>query len=105
MTNSCGSDNALHSVFVIPSSLCPTEIKSLENINFAIYPNPTQSIINIEATIPINIELSDITGSKLFARNDVKEIDLLSYPTGVYILKIFDSNHNLLRTEKIVKMP
>ncbi len=69
-----------------------------------IYPNPSTGFIRIELTnpIPSNVKLTDITGKKLFSFkvNSSYELDLRSYPKGIYFLQVQNATQSSF--EKII---
>ncbi len=97
----------------------PFESCFLSNVGFAIirsdaditvYPNPTKGIVNIRGN-DINsrsiISISTLDGatSELFSELQVSNtmvVDLKSYPTGIYILKI-QNKQGLIKVVKIMK--
>lgn len=81
-------------------------IKSLQTTNIAIYPNPTNGIININfAKNNIQkIAIYDITNKKILEKTPLKQIETINLhnlANGVYILKIEQSNN--IFTTKIIK--
>ena len=76
---------------------------------WSVYPNPTTSTINIQSldfqTDDVTIEIHDIAGRILFSQqsehSDNLLIDLSSFPTGLYLMKI--SSAKKIYTYKIVK--
>lgn len=66
-----------------------------------VYPNPASDMVFINAPMPVNIALSSIDGRKLQYYENVKQIDLLNYSKGVYLLRITDKQNNYIGTVKI----
>jgi len=89
----------------LPTVLGTTEFM-LENIS--IFPNPFNDLINIRLgnVVPEKIEISDITGKKVFVKTDFTlasemTIDLTNYSNGIYLVKIIaDGKYS---TKKIIK--
>lgn len=75
----------------------------LERIS--IYPNPVTNVLSIDnISIDSEISIMNLEGKQLHRQNAADsnvEIDLSTYPTGVYLLKVV--NDNDVRVEKIVK--
>ena len=75
--------------------------------SYKVYPNPTQSVFNIENNeMDIqSVELFDISGKLLNSVQDCNNttisIDLSSFPQGVYLAKVKSSKG--IRTEKVVR--
>lgn len=87
-------------------------IEEIENIDFSVYPNPFQDVVNIKSTTKGNytLKLVDVLGRDLLLdyRNNNSnsvlnlELNLNEYQSGLYFLKVYnDSNH--LKTIKIQK--
>jgi hypothetical protein len=83
--------------------------KSLSDLSISVYPNPSTDYINIdisnEDNKSFNVELYDMSGrivksDEISSNNKINMQDLSS---AEYILKVFDSKNNLLKTFKIVK--
>lgn len=68
-----------------------------------IYPNPTQSIVNIEAPMSINVVVTDLTGRKVFEAKDAKSVNLENYADGTYIFRLLDETNQLISIQKISK--
>ena len=74
-----------------------------------VYPNPTTSIINIQSlgfqSDDMTVEIHDIAGRTLFSQradhSDNLQIDLSSFPAGLYFIKL--SSEQNIYTYKIVK--
>lgn len=107
------SESKLNCVVSSPNILCAdtsylginktTGINHLRNDNVTIYPNPTNSTINING-LPenevINIILFDVQGKTILSKEitEHSSIDLSSLAKGIYILKVGDV------VRRIVKM-
>jgi hypothetical protein len=68
-----------------------------------IYPNPTQSIVNIDAPIAVNVVVTDLTGRIVADVKDAKSVDLENYADGTYIFRLFDQSNQLISIQKISK--
>jgi len=82
------------------------DIEKLQKQDILLYPNPTNAIIYFEFGVDNiqNITISDITGKQLFEKSVIQQneqIDLSSFESGIYIVKIQSVNEIL--TTKIVK--
>jgi len=74
-------------------------------MNLSIYPNPTNSTINIEAEGITNIRISDIMGQVLMERDtntNAVHIDMSDFANGQYFIQVRTANG--MATKKIVKM-
>ncbi|PZF72675.1 Kelch repeat-containing protein [Taibaiella soli] len=79
----------------------------VSNINQAngivVSPIPTHGILQITTQQEIRIDLFDISGKTILSNIRSHMIDITELPAGVYILKIKDTENNLLRVERVVK--
>ena len=77
----------------------------------SVYPNPTNNVLNISADLAsignANVEIYDISGkqvyknSELFYNTNAASVDISSFQTGVYMLKL--TTPKLTQTIKVVK--
>ena len=73
----------------------------------SLYPNPSNELINIsfgEDRLS-NIELFDITGKLLFKKElniNTYELNIVNYPSGTYLVKVYNQNNASLN-KKIIK--
>ena len=101
---------------VVPIPIIDT-IKKVENtdlysdLNFLSYPNPTNSILNIEigeiGESDLNISLFDLQGRELYTSKNINDkrikIDMSSFVSGSYILQIYDALGKRVYSNKIIK--
>ncbi len=77
------------------------------NLNLAahvnMYPNPATTSVSIDAPIPVDIEISDMAGMQLLHLKKAKQADISRLAAGVYLVKITDTNGQLLKVEKLLK--
>lgn len=76
---------------------------------FQLYPNPTTEYFSVKvslATEKLTVEVYDVLG-KLILKNDdytsESTISLKEFNKGIYIVKITNTNHTVLFTEKVIK--
>jgi hypothetical protein len=65
----------------------------ISKTNFNIYPNPANSILNIasEITEPVNIEIYNLTGSKILQQVMTEphhSINITNFTSGIYFIKV-----------------
>jgi hypothetical protein len=73
--------------------------------NFRIYPNPSNTILNIEIDNNATIIVFDMIGKEIITRKislGISQLDLSNYANGIYLLKVTTDN-NQSKTMKIVK--
>lgn len=85
---------------------------SLEKM-FAVYPNPTQGEITIEAIDntgkDIEIEVLDMLGKRLLYKkenglsNDQVQLNMESFNSGIYLLKITDITSKYTHIQRVIK--
>lgn len=97
---------ALHQLdFTIDSTLS-TKSNTLSD-GLSIYPNPTNSILNItnlNATIAVkNISLINVLGKTVYSNASGKAIDVSGFSKGLYILKIESQNGGVTTKKVMVK--
>ncbi|MCK4406378.1 MAG: T9SS type A sorting domain-containing protein [Bacteroidales bacterium] len=102
-----GFQQSLLYVFIINENA-----DSIFNIN--VYPNPTNSILNInidsKIKTSISIKLFDIHGNCLFDKeingnkNFYEKINLSNYRNSMYLLKIISSKNKFVKSYKIQKV-
>ena len=74
-----------------------------ENSEIRIYPNPTTAIVHIESGLALHAVVTSMDGRTLIDKYDATEIDLSPLADGIYIIKLFDANGEVVKIEKLVK--
>ena len=70
--------------------------------NLSVYPNPTKSMLFIDGNEDIiSIELFSISGRSLMQVINTNQLDISSFSTGVYFLKVNDGTSSVVK--KIIK--
>ena len=83
------------------STLTTNELKM--DIDISIYPNPTQELITISGlSSNQKIELRDLSG-RIMITSTEKTINLNSFANGVYIISVYNSNNQLIYSDKLIK--
>jgi hypothetical protein len=106
-----GSANILtqgmHQTKLLVTSLQELTIPGLE---VRVYPNPVRDILMIEVIRTGNdlfrYELFDITGREAVVKkmsSNTEEIDMGSYVSGIYLLRVLSSGNENVKTCKIIK--
>lgn len=64
------------------------------NVNFSIYPNPVDNILNIESEEQIAvIQITDVLGKTITTqKGKLKSVNTANFAKGIYILKVFAKN-------------
>jgi hypothetical protein len=76
-------------------------VNNLTDIN--IYPNPTTSIVYIEAQVRVNVIVMNAIGQVVAQVKDATTIDLSRFADGAYLIRVLNDNNELLKTTKVVK--
>jgi hypothetical protein len=53
-----------------------------------VYPNPTNSYLNIDTRLDVDVEIYDMLGKQMINKENVKRIDISSFPSGIYNMMI-----------------
>jgi len=77
-------------------------VEEIKGKNIKIYPNPAQIEIYIKADTPTILRLYDIFGREIKDCYE-NELSIRKLKKGLYILRVYDKNENLLKTEKLIK--
>ena len=70
-------------------------VEEIELNNIMVYPNPTNSLLNIEAEGMTNISIVNALGQVVYdnaVNNDKAVIDMTQYNSGIYIIRITTEN-------------
>jgi hypothetical protein len=85
-----------------------TAVNELANNNssFSFYPNPTFDVVNfnnenLQATF---IEVNNLLGQQIISQSiSINQINLATLKAGIYFIKLFNNQHQLLTVSKIIK--
>ena len=80
-----------------------TSVQLVEDNPVYVYPNPvvTQLRINTKET-DVQVEISDMTGKKLYSQIGVSPINMESFEKGIYLVTV-SNNKGIIKTIKIMK--
>lgn len=75
-----------------------------EDKNVAVYPNPTNDVINLKGDEIQFVEIYNSMGAKVAVKNvsDSSSINIADFASGIYFVRIFDKK-GIVATEKIIK--
>ena len=83
-----------------PTTLASNSFKT--NLKFKLYPNPANSILNIDLASEIkSVEIYSQLGQKMFSSTQ-KQLNISNLASGIYMLKVEDVN-GAITTQKFVK--
>ena len=85
-----------------------TNTSELNSRNINVYPNPAQDKLNVEVTENSKVEIFNLSGELVIDAivvnaNKVNTIDVQKLSTGVYMLKVYNSNYSEIKKVVIKK--
>lgn len=86
-------------------TIAPTGISApVAGITVKVYPNPTASVLHIDAPVAVNVTVMSPDGRVVSENKATKNINVSKLANGVYMLLIYDETNTLLRTERFSKV-
>ena len=88
------------------TNLIPTSVQTESKKEVVVFPNPTNSIINVTNADNATIEVWNMIGQKLITVNSTKNIqriDLSAFQSGTYIVRIISDNETITRKINLMK--
>ena len=76
-------------------------IKTVDEMNVTMYPNPTKGLLNIEGEGVVRVEVYDLGGRRVRSVEHVRSIDMSALPSGVYYVRVVLPDG--IAVEKVVK--
>lgn len=83
------------------TDIASAELTDKDNSTVEVYPNPVVDVLNIQGEVD-KLELVNNSGQLIYGAEGISSIDMTSYPSGVYFLKVVDNDGRLV-VEKIIK--
>lgn len=74
-----------------------------DGVKINLYPNPAQSMINIDAPIDVNLVIRDIQGKQIMELKNAQQVDMSAYADGIYIFTLTDKEGVVVKMDKVVK--
>lgn len=72
------------------------------NETIYLYPNPSTGKIFTSSNKNYRIEVFNNLGQLIVEKQNTKSIDFSNYEKGIYLVKIWDDNHHLILSDKII---
>ncbi len=70
----------------------------------SIYPNPARETINIEAPVRVSVIIIDMYGKVIREVENARNFSVSDLSAGIYLLRIFDGNKNLVKVQEFTKI-
>jgi hypothetical protein len=70
----------------------------------SVYPNPSASTLYVVAPVPVSVTVMSVDGKVLIQQSYVDGISVGELANGVYLIKVYDTEHSLLYTGKFSKI-
>lgn len=96
----CNSGTELYKLEIDPFLAVDNELK---NNDITVYPNPTIGNISIIGGDAYRICLFNLLGEQVRVFNEKNNFSISDLPTGLYILKLYNKNGEIIKTEKVIK--
>lgn len=77
---------------------------NLAGIQVSFWPNPAMDYININASVPVNLEVCSMDGRVLLQSKRARKVNLGILAEGVYLLRFSDEHSRLIKVDKLVKV-
>lgn len=79
-------------------------VDDVQSQSVSMYPNPVNDIITVAAANTALIEIADISGRAVLtanSQNNTTQINVGDLPTGIYVVKLFNNEKQLIHTQKV----
>jgi hypothetical protein len=81
-----------------------TVVANLNAQDIKLYPNPTTSIVRIDAPLAVDVVIMSIDGKVVMEANEATSMDVSSLSSALYVIKVYNhQTKELVRTEKLIK--
>ncbi len=78
-------------------------VGSVSAEDISIFPNPSQNIVHIVASQPLNAVIHAVDGRKVMEQNDATELNISQLANGVYTLMLYNKEGQMVKVEKLTK--
>ena len=72
-------------------------IKEETPFEISIYPNPTNGLVNIQSSVPVDIVVYNVVGEIILIAKNATQIDLSSQPRGIYMVQLTSDQGTVTR--------
>jgi len=80
-----------------------TDVQNNSMTTVKLYPNPVSDILYIEGVLHAEYEITDNVGSVVGAGTNASEINVAALAHGMYVVLLYNTEHQLVAIKKIVK--
>ena len=79
----------------------PLSLNENNIVDYSLFPNPTNNILNVKSQELVDIEIYDSIGNLVLNKNSTKSIDVSKLSNGIYFVNIISGSKTT--TEKFIK--
>jgi hypothetical protein len=97
--NGCTDTSATYTV----TGTVVNNVPTVNALDIKLYPNPATSVITVDAPVSVNVTLLTTDGRQIGKYIDTKSIDVSNLASAMYMIMVYDTDGNLLRTDKFIK--
>jgi hypothetical protein len=76
---------------------------TIANGDIKVFPNPANQVLHIESAEELRLVVMGMDGKTLIDQANAVDVDLAGIPDGIYLIKLYDVNGELVKTDKLVK--
>lgn len=102
-TNGCQSVSAVY-VLTDWKGGGATGVAEVSNTEISIFPNPANNSVHVTGMPHMRAVITGVDGRALIDQKDATDIDISSLADGMYIITVYDSENQLLKTQKLIKV-
>ncbi len=107
VTNACGTSVATYLIDVTSGNgqkgSAHSTVGTTGVAAISMYPNPANATLNVVAGETVNVSILSVDGKELMHINNAKSINVSDLATGVYIIKIANSENVVIKTAQFTK--
>jgi len=91
-----------HDVWIVKFADPTVGVKEIKNdASISIIPNPTTGNISVNGMTNVNIKIYNAIGQLIIAANNTNHLFIHEFPTGLYIVKVFNEQGEFIKQEKL----
>lgn len=81
----------------------PSAVSDAKNSSVKFYPNPATSKVSVVANGKVDVAIFGVDGKLLIRQKDARTINISSLTNGMYFIKAYNDQNQLIKTEKLIK--